>query len=290
MTKTYTKTTLSTMTLREMFSLWWKERWVRGLVLAISPIGLVDAMFTLLLFQAHGPEFEYNPLVRLALISDWWFIWIVIDIVSFVVFAMIAGSYYIHTRSSIFGNHIGWLAGLVGIRVGIVFYNVLLYYGDPYPMFWGGIMTFLSFVAVAKLLTRETNVSWKGFKWFFLSKYHRLHDRLLTKGTVKTPVEEEPKTTSMAPVDMEMDNLGLWLQKAGYLSMAILVFVSIPFVLSTVGVLTGGIFWTEIYGEGFYWNELSAGTFVIGFITIIILISIMMYFILKAFSTKGGAW
>ncbi len=262
---------------------------MRGLVLAISPIGFVDALFTVMLFQTHGPEFEYNPLVRLALVSEWWFIWIVLDIVSFVIFAMIAGSYYIHTRSSIFGNHIGWLAGLVGIRVGIVFYNVLLFYGNPYPVFWGGIMTIVSFLAVVKLLSRETDISWRNIKWFFLSKYHRYHDRKLTKG-LSAKEEKEQVVSPVVTSELEIDNQGKWLQKAGYLSIAIIVFVSTPFILITVGVLTGGMYWSELYGNDFRWNELSASTFLLGFITVIILISIMMYSVLKAFSTKGGAW
>ena len=74
------------------------------------------------------------------------------------------------------------------------------------------------------------------------------------------------------------------------MSIAVMVFVSIPFILVTVGVLTGGLYWTEQYGNSFYWNELSANAFLAGFITVIVLISVMMYFIMKSFTARDGAW
>ncbi len=270
-----------------MFSLWWKEKWVRGLVLALSPIGLVDALFTFLLFQAHGPEFEYNPIVRFALTSDWWFVWIIVDIISFVFFAMIAGSYYIHTRSSIFSNHTGWLSFLIALRVGVAVFNILAYYLDPYPIFYAAVAAILTYMGVGRLLAREKDISTAGFKRFWRAKYDRVHDRLITRG-VKTEVAVEEQLEEES-VDAQTSRT-LLLKRAGYLSMAMVVFVSIPFVLTAVGIVTGGIFWSETYGDSFYWNALAGQSFLAGFVAVVILISVMMYFILKAFTVEEGAW
>lgn len=271
-----------------MFSLWWKERWVRGLVFALSPIGLVDALFTFILFQAHGPEFEYNPIVKLALTSDWWFAWIIIDIVSFVFFAMIAGSYYVHTRKSIFGNQVGWLSFLVALRVGAVAYNILSFYLDPYPIFWAAIATILTYFGVVRLLSRTSDISVVGFKRYWRAKYDRFHDRLITRGVKRE--EEEEIEESVVEDELIPTSRTVMMKRAGYLSMVIVVFVSTPFVLTSVGFITGGLGWTEEYGSTVYWNAVAGQSFIAGFATVIILISLMMYFMMKAFTTKEGAW
>lgn len=282
-----TRTSLVTMSVTEMFSLWWKERWVRGLVLSLSPIGLVDVMFTFLLFQAHGPEFEYNPIVRLALTSDWWFAWVAIDIISFVFFAMIAGSYYVHTRRSIFGNKVGWLSFLIALRVGAVVYNILSFYLDPYPIFWTTIGAIVTYFVVVRLLTRETNISVAGFKRYWRAKYDRVHDRLITRGLKR---EKEEVEASVAEVEPISTSRIVMLKRAGYLSMVIMVFVSTPFVLTTVGYVTGGLAWNELVGGNVFWNSVASQSFLAGFAAVIILISIMMYFMMKAFTTQEGAW
>ncbi|MHA3962911.1 MAG: hypothetical protein AM325_005150 [Candidatus Thorarchaeota archaeon SMTZ1-45] len=285
-----TRTSLVTMSVTEMFSLWWKERWVRGLVFALSPIGLVDALFTFLLFQAHGPEFEYNPIVKLALTSDWWFVWIIVDIVSFVFFAMIAGSYYVHTRRSIFGNQVGWLSLLVSVRVGAVVYNIFSFYLDPYPIFWATLGTIITYFMVNKLLSRESDISVAGFKRYWRAKYDRIHDRLITRGLKREEKEEEDVEESVPEIEPITSSKLVMLKRAGYLSMVIMVFVSTPFVLIAVGNLTGGLAWNDLFGDSFYWNTVASQSFIAGFVTIIILISLMMYFMLKAFTTSEGAW
>ena len=72
--------------------------------------------------------------------------------------------------------------------------------------------------------------------------------------------------------------------------MVIVVFVSTPFVLTIIGYATGGLTWTEVFGEGFHWNTVAGQSFLAGFVTVLILISAMMYFMLKAFNTTEGAW
>ena len=273
------------MSVTEMFSLWWRERWVRGLVLALSPIGLVDAMFTFLLFQVHGPEFEYNPIVRFALTSEWWFAWIVIDIISFVFLAMIAGSYYVHTRRSIFGNQTHWLSFLIALRVGVALFNVFSFYMDPYSFLWGFLGAILSYFAVGRLLSRERDISAAGFKRYWRAKYDRAHDRLITRGL---KMEEVQESTSEA--EPEPTSRTVMLKRAGYLAMVIVVFVSTPFVLTAIGFVTGALSRNEVFGGNFYWNTAAGQSFLAGFVAVLILISVMMYFMLKAFSTTEGAW
>ncbi len=268
-----------------MFSLWWKEKWVRGLVLALSPIGFVDALFTFLLFQAHGPEYEYNPIVRLALTSDLWFVWVVIDIISFVFLAMIVGSYYIHTRKSIFENRTGWFSVLIALRVGAVIYNIVLFYLYAYPFFWGALGGILTFVGVGRLLSREKDVSIAGFKRYWRSKYDRIHDRFIMRGLSKEDDEKSEPEPKPIPTPKTV-----MLKRAGYLSLVIAVFVSTPFVLTSVGFVTGGLGWTEEFGGNFFWNTVASQSFLAGFATVLILISLMMYFMMKAFTTTEGAW
>ena len=279
------RTSLMTMSVTEMFSLWWRERWVRGLVLALSPIGLVDALFTFLLFQVHGPEFEYNPIVRLALTNELWFAWAVVNIISFVLLAMIAGSYYVHTRKSIFGNQTSWLSLLISLRVGATMYNVFVFYIDPYPFFWSALVAMLTYVLVSQLLSRERDISIAGFTRYWRAKYDRVHDRLITRG-LKVEDEEE-STVEMEPIRTSRT---VMLKRAGYLAIVILVFVSTPFILEAVGYLTGGLSWQQTFGGGFFWNTAAGQSFLVGFAVVVILITLMMYFILKAFSTTEGAW
>ncbi|TFG12020.1 hypothetical protein EU537_10585 [Candidatus Thorarchaeota archaeon] len=283
------KPSLSTMSSGDMFSLWWSEKWVRGLVLALSPIGFIDALFTYLLFVTHGPEYEYNPIVRFALTSNWWFLWIVVDILSFALFAMIAGSYYLHTRSSILGNHVNWFAALIALRVGAALYNVLLYLGDVYPIFWSFILGLITYWIVKGFLSRERDISIEGFKRYWRAKYDRLHDKLLTRG-IKIKMKEEQEQIPEPKKTVPKDRMTTWLKRAGYLSLAILLVVSAPYILTAIGIATGAINWSNQYGSRVFWTNLSGTAFVIAFGVIILLVGLMVYFIMKAFHTTEGAW
>jgi hypothetical protein len=257
-------------------------------VLAISPIGLIDAIYTILLFQSHGAEYEYNPFVRLALTSEWLVVWIVIDVISFLFFAMIAGSYYLHTRVSVFENHTRWLSGLIGLRVGAAFYNVLLYYEIPEPVFFGGFAGLITYFIVGKLLARDRDLSIKGFNRFWRAKYDRLHDYLITRGTKE--IREKDRIMDDDGIRASTDVKRVWLKRAAYISIVIVVFVSTPFILVTVAELTGGAYWTDIFGTDFYWTQLSGQSFIIGFFVIILLVGAMIWFLMKAFTTTEGAW
>lgn len=288
------KPTLSTMGSRQMFFLWWQEKWVRGLVLAISPIGLIDAVYTVLLFQAHGAEFEYNPIVRFALTTYWGIIWIVADIVSFVLFAMIAGSYYLHTRRSIFENHTGWLSGLVGLRVGAALYNVTLFYGNPEPVFWGTLAALATYFCSEKLLARDRDISIKGFKNYCRNKYDRVHDRFIMRGT--DPENEKDveslNNNRIEEASMETKSVKLvWFKRAGYVALAIAVFISAPFILTEFARATGGLYWNDLYSRTTPWgNALTAGTLLGAFVIILVMMAVSSIFLMRAFEETEGAW
>ena len=280
---------LSTMTSREMLSLWWEEKWVRYLVFSLAPIGLIDAVYTVLLWNDLGAAFEFNPLVRYALSTEWWFLWFVIDIVSFSLFAMIAGSYYLHTRSRIFGNRINWLAALVGFRIGAAAYNILLFYGFRAAFTAAVIAGIGTGLLLRVLLGRTEDISKLGFKVYWRGKYDSLRDRLLKRGTKAR--ESTVQTHVATPAEpMPGDSASLWLKRAAYLSIAALVFVSAPFFLVMVADLTGAHTFSEIFGPYVFFNELSSNAFLAGFLSVVILAAAMMFFILKAFSAKEGTW
>lgn len=281
----------STMSAREMFSLWWHERWIRYLVISLSPIGFIDASYTVMLYLAHGAEYEYNPLVRAALTSGFWPLWFMVDVLSFSLFAMIAGSYYLHTRSKIFGVRTGWLAALVAIRVGAAVYNILLFYNDvllntiSIPALGGLIAGAIVYVVVGGLLSRSDDVSVDGFKAYIRSKYDRIQDRLLMRGL--KPKEEEGEAVSQHVNQDEFKSSRVfYLKRAGYLGLVVVVFVSVPFILQLISVVTGIANWAQIYGDLWFFNELSARGFMVGFVGVIVMLCIMMYLILKAFSAE----
>lgn len=281
---------LATMTSKQMFSLWWNERWIRTLVILLSPIGLIDAIYTYLLFHTFGMNYEYNPLVRMALTSNFWFIWFVVDVVSFSVFAMIAGSYYLHTRSSIFDSRVGWLSGIVAFRVGAAIYNVLLFYGLAPAALGGMVVTVLIFLAGNKLLNRTTDVSWAGFKGYWRAKYDRLHDRFLLRGLPgESRIEADTHMTD-EEVKPQTGISRVWLKRMAYLTLALMIFFLTPFALGVVAEVTGVGSFTDIYGPLMFWNELSGTGFLVGFGVIIIMIAVIMFLILKAFNVEEGAW
>ena len=277
------------MTTREMLSIWWEEKWVRYLVFSLTPIGLIDAIYTVLLWNSYGAAFEFNPFVRYALSTDWWFLWFVIDIVSFSLFAMIAGSYYLHTRSRIFGNRTGWLAALLGFRIGAAAYNILLFYGFQAAFTAAAIAGIGSALLLRGLLGKTEDISKQRISGYWTGKYDSLRDRLLKRGT--KVIEPTAPTHVATPVEaMQRDSTSLWLKRAAYLSIAALVFVTTPFFLVMVSDLTGAHTFSEIFGNIVFFNELSSTAFLAGFSSVVLLVIAMMYFILKAFSAKEGSW
>lgn len=288
------KNLFSDMTLRQMFSLWWSERWVRAFVLSISPIGLIDVIFTFMLIQIHGIEYEYNPFVRWAMTSNMWILWTIADIVSFAVFAMIAGSYYLHTRKSVLGTKSSWFAVLIALRVAAVAYNVLVIYYMRDPI----VPVFLIGLAVYKicnsLLSRDRDISIEGFKSWLWWKYYHLNEKLLLRGVALDPEPERIEAKSLTETEKSKKQKGaipkIWLKRAALVTLAIIVFLSIPYVTLAIGLLFGTLYGRGFSGSYLYWTRETGRTFIAGFFAIVFMLGIVLYLLLNAFDTSEGAW
>ncbi len=289
------------MTSHQMFTLWWQEPWVRNLVLILSPVGIIDATFTILLFVQIGAHFEGNPLVRAAIQSEWWGVWFFIDAVSFFLFIMMAGSYYLHTRRSLVDNRIGLVSGLVAIRVGLAAHNVIRFFGIFPAVFGGLMMGLITFIIVDSLLDRTSDVSWDGFKQWWRHKADRRHDEKLMK------IAKKPKTGDETQLDEKIEReidavttrvegpvtssgQGVWRKRALYLLGAIALFIFMPYFLVFIADLTGVTAFRDIYGPLVFWNQLSAPAFLIGFFTICFFTAFIMYLVLRSFEVQEGAW
>jgi len=259
------------------------------MVISLSPIGFIDALYTLMLYLTHGSEYEYNPVVRYALSSGLWPIWFLVDVLSFSLFAMIAGSYYLHTRSRIFGVRTGWLAFLIGLRVGAAAYNIVLFYNTFLfdaifiPALVGLLTGVGAYIIVGGLLSRSDDVTVDGFKAYMRAKYDRLHDRLLMRGLKPHEEDIKPKVEPVVTEEFKTPRV-VYLKRAGYLALVAVIFVSVPYILQFISDITGLSRWTEIYGPFWFFNEASARGFIVGFIGVLLMLAIMVYFILKAFS------
>ncbi len=277
---------MTSMNIQDMFGLWWDVPWVRYLVLLLLPIGVIDAYYTHLLLATYGPEYEYNPFVRLAFIHNLGIVWGIVNIVSFALFTMLIGSYYLYTRGNISGNKTPYLSLLLCMRIGIAIYNVFVFYWVYEAPFFAAIGGALSYVVISGLMSRDNDVSIKGFKRYFRAKYDRFHDKILTLGLEDTAAKdlkplkshEEPKSSRSLT------------RRIAYILIAIGLFVSFPFVLTCIAEFTGAAAWTEMYGDLFYWNYLSAPTFMMGFVLVIVVVGVVLYLLLRAFDTTEGAW
>ncbi|MBS3795652.1 MAG: hypothetical protein KGY80_12180 [Candidatus Thorarchaeota archaeon] len=283
------KPSLANMDLADMFGLWWDVPWVRYLVLSFIPIGIIDGVYTSLLFAAHGPEFEYNLLVRLAFTNDFGMVWIIINIVSFALFTMLAGSYYLHTRTNVFGNRTRWLSLIISIRMGTALHNMLAYYWIPEAPLLAMLGAFLLYIGMNILLNRDRDVSMKGVKRYFKAKYDRFHDALLTRGINPTS-EGDLQNVNEEKNDENSEKATKWAKRIAYMLTAIIVFVAIPFVLVGIARFTGASDWSGLFGDIFYWNYVSGPTFIMGFVMILGAVGIAVYLIFKAFDTGKGAW
>ena len=230
--------------------------------------------------------------------SGWMPVWFIANVLSFSLFAMIAGSYTLHTRSKVYGNKTGWLSFLVAVRVGAAVYNILLFYNTIlfnaiFIPALGGVLTgVLVYILVGGLLSRNDDVTWKGFKNYMRAKYDRFQDRRLTRGLTTYTEESEGPVTTVTTIDNDEFKTPriVWLKRAGYMAIAISMFFAIPFLLQFVADVTGLSQWTEIYGSMWFFNELSGRGFIVGFVSVLLLIATMMYFILKAFGAEEGSW
>ena len=294
-------TRFSTMTTTQMFTLWWEEKWVRTLVLLLTPVGIIDAIYTVLLFNSLGSGFEYNPIVRIALESHLWWVWFFIDAISFFFFIMMAGSYYLHTRNSVLANRTGLVSGLVSVRIGLAAHNVIRFYAG-FPAIIGGILfTCIVFIIMSSLLDRTSDVTWRGFKQYWKHRTDRFHDYRLMKKVAKSSIGDETQLdeqiekeiSAELPENTETKETGyskIWLKRILYLLGAVALFIFMPFFLVYIGDVTGVSAFSDIYGPMVFWNELSAPAFLIGFLAICVFTAAIMYLILRSFEVQDGAW
>jgi hypothetical protein len=283
-----------------MFTLWLEKPWVRNLVLLLTPVGIIDATFTVLLFNTIG-NFEYNPFVRAALQSEWWIVWFFVDALSFFLFIMMAGSYYLHTRNSLVNNRTGLVSGLVALRVALAAHNVIRFHG-VFPAVFGGFMFgAITFIIMDSLLDRKNDVSWEGFLQWWRHLSDRRHDKMLVKKTKKTErgVEsqldeqiEKEIAVVISATDEKDDSgrSGVWKKRGAYLVGALALFIFMPYFLVFLGDVSGVSAFTDIYGPLVFWNELSAPAFLFGFVSICVFTASIMYLILRSFEVEEGAW
>jgi len=289
------------MTTHQMFTLWWHEPWVRNLVLLLTPVGIIDGVFTILLFNEMGPGFEFNPLVQMALHSEWWIVWFFIDAISFFLFILMAGSYYLHTRNSLVNNRTGLVSGLVALRVALAAHNVIRYFG-VFPAVFGGFMFgSITFVVMDSLLDRTNDVSWEGFKQWWKHRSDRRHDQQLVKKAkrIERGAESEMDEKIAKEIDKEISKSDeikgpriskVWRKRAAYILGAIALFIFMPYFLVFLGEVSGVSAFTDIYGPLVFWNNLSAPAFLIGFISICVFTAGIMYLVLRSFEVEEGAW
>ena len=285
-----------------MFTLWWEEPWVRNLVLLLTPVGIIDATFTVLLFNELGHGFEFNPIVQIALQSEWWFVWFFIDAVSFFLFVMMAGSYYLHTRRNLVNNRTGLVSGLVAIRVGLAAHNVIRFQGAFSAVFGGFMFGVITYLIMDSLLDRRNDVSREGLKQWWKHLTDRRHDEKLMKKAMKstrgddTQLDEkigreiDAEISKTSEVETAEDG-SAWRKRAMYLLGAIALFILMPYFLGFLADFTGVTQFSEIYGPLVFWNELSGSAFVLGFMAICIFTAGIMYMILRSFDVQdSGAW
>ncbi|MCK4568089.1 MAG: hypothetical protein KAU48_12360 [Candidatus Thorarchaeota archaeon] len=292
----------STMTTYQMFTLWWDEKWVRTLVLLLTPVGIIDATYTVLLFNSLGSGAEFNPIVRIALESQLWGVWFFIDALSFFIFIMMAGSYYLHTRNSLVANRTGLVSGLVSLRVGLAAHNVIRFYAGAPAVLGGMFFTCLTFIIMVSLLDRTSDVTWQGLRQWWRHRTDRFHDYRLIKKAKKSNLGDETQLDEEIEREISAELLKTtetnepgysknWPKRVLYLLGAVTLFIFMPFFLVFLGDWTGVTSFTDIYGPLVFWNELSAPAFLLGFVSICLFTAGIMYLVLRSFDVQdSGAW
>jgi hypothetical protein len=296
-----TMKSLSTLTLRELFTGWWAVRWIRTLVLILIPIGIIDTLYTIGMTNIYGYEIEFNPVTRELLAAGYWLPWSFFNIMGFTIFCMMTGSYYLHTRSRLGGPDTFVFSLIIALRIAMVGYNVTFYYlpwiaGMVYPPFWTASFTFIfSLYLMNKLLNRQYDVSWFQTKYFFSSRFNNYRDAKLINSTgagkdVSTGMtnsnrEANAELTKSLPIAKKTWRDGAWRKRVIYLSGALFSFVLMGFSIQIISDVTGLSRGSEIHGPFFILNEVTGPPVMASFLAIIVFISLSLLFIFKAFST-----
>ncbi|NHJ13444.1 MAG: hypothetical protein EAX95_07190 [Candidatus Thorarchaeota archaeon] len=272
---------------QELITTWWRTPWIRYLVLALLPIGVIDVAYTLAATAIYGIEVEFNPITQLFLFNNLWLPWSIMNIVGFALFCMLAGSYYLITRNQPAGPNTMWLSLILALRIGLAAYNVTYFYipflVTIYPPLWVGLFMFIiTFALMDKLLTRRDDITKRSVKSFFTVRLSNIHDRKLIKTAsagskpVKVVKEEVLKTALQKST---------WAKRGAYLTLSILMIVAMAGSIEVIGVFSGLINWSDANVPYFVFTEFTSRWFLVTVISIMVFLSFSMYFIIKAFDT-----
>ncbi len=288
---------------RSLFTLWWGTKWVRNLVLLFSPVGLIDSIFTLMLYQVHGSDAEYNPIVKGALESSLWPMWFAINTLSFPVLVMVVSSFYLVHRSKPRLGVMRLMMLVVALRIFGTAYDIFVFISHVDSLMWATFTGLATFVALNHLYTRDHDISVKGMKQWMQRYVDRFHDYLLLRGVEGRPEKEatvlEEKTTESGPAREERPEsttkpasrkFSVKIRRAMWCLAAVAVLILVPVVLDFVARIFRGERWHEVFGRFFYWNYQAGLIFVIGFVTVILMFSLMMYFLMRMFDESEGPW
>ncbi len=278
------------MTIRDMFSLWWNTKWIRTFVILIAPIGLVDTIVTLILYHTQGAHYEYNPLVKIALSGGHEVLWSIINSVSFVLFAMIVGSYYLFARDHAINPHSKIFGGLISLRISIIAYNLMILFNVMeyiIVVFFLGAVLFIFFES---LLSRTTDASIEGFKTWWRWRYYKFRDWLILRRTSLAELEKEEQPVIEEPIEEEpihYDMRKVWARRIVLFALAFGAFIFIPNLTATVASYFGKLYGGSFLGNQLYWTIETGRVFVVGFIVIIFMIGVVIYILLQAFENTN---
>jgi hypothetical protein len=290
---------LSTITTKELLTGWWGENWVRGLVLLLIPVGVIDVAFTLSMTIRYGPEIEFNPITREMLAAGFWLPWAIINILGFTFFCMIAGSYYLHSRIKPGGPDTSWLTVVISLRIAMMIYNVTYYYfpfagGMVYPPFWTGSLSFLMALFILnRLLKSEYDVSWSQTVYYFKSWFNNRRDERLLRAAGVRDKESQAAISQKMIRQESMSSIskvktpwwkGVAIKRLGLVGAAAFSYVLMGFTIQLISDATGLSRWSEFNVPFFVINEDTGPGIMASFIAIIFFIGVSLYLIFKAFS------
>ncbi|TFH09948.1 MAG: hypothetical protein E4H14_03515 [Candidatus Thorarchaeota archaeon] len=291
---------IKSLHVRELFTKWWTERWVRAIVLLLIPIGVIDTIYTLVISQVYGVQAEFNPITRTLLEAGFWFPWSILNIGGFMLFCMMTGSYYLHSRTNPSGPDTFWFSFVIALRVAMAGYNVTFLYMPfvitIYPPFWVALFSFgFTLYSMNKLLKRQHDLSWAQTRYSLSSRMQSYKDAKLIE-SAGIPQDEEPDSTRWdedvkreIKEDRSKEPRQLWqhawVKRVVYLTGSALSFVLMGATIQFISDFSGLTQWSQQQGPYFVLNEFTGPPVMASFISIIFFMGLSLFLIMKAFST-----
>jgi hypothetical protein len=263
-------------------------------------VGIVDTIYTIAIAQVYGIAAEFNPITRALLEAGLWLPWSILNIVGFMLFCMMAGSYYLHTRWSASGPDTFWLSFVIALRVGMAGYNVTFLYlpfvVTVYPPFWAALFSFgITLYAMNKLLKRRHDLSWAQTRYSLTSKMKQRKDAKLISSAGIPQEDDDTQSTWNAEVKREIKEERLkvkkpfwqnaWIKRVVYLAGSGLSFVAMGVVLQIISEVSGLSQWSEQHGPYFILNDYTGPPVMASFLTVLVFMGLSIAFIMRAFST-----